>query len=61
MTREESPSKGWKGTADDMDVEPGLPEQLEESAVDLREIGYDDLAKRLVRTAAEAREVTARD
>lgn len=42
-----------------MHVEAGLPDQLEKSANELRNIGFDELAEALEDTAEKAREVRA--
>lgn len=39
---EGSPSTGWQEVADEMDVEAGLPEYLEENKDDLEELAEKD-------------------
>lgn len=50
---EDSPSAGWRETADAMHVDPD-PEFIEETAEDLREYGgFDDVAEWLEERAEE--------
>lgn len=39
---EGSPSAGWREVADEMDVEAGLPEYLEENRDDLEELAEEE-------------------
>ena len=41
--REESPSTGWRETAEAMDVEAGLPEYIDENEEKLEEIAEENL------------------
>lgn len=62
MTRESSPSKGWQGTAEDMDAEEGAgggaaddltPEELRDLADTVRSEGFDRVAEWIEECAEE--------